>query len=260
MVFSKGGYCALPVCLAAFSLNVPVVCHESDLTLGLTTRLTYKKCATLFTTFEKTAVRHGGIYSGPPLRLDLLSVSKSQAKAQIGITNNKPTLLVTGGSQGSKTINEALLYNLDKILKDFNVIHLCGKGNKPTYKPVNGYFAFEFYDMKVALSACDFCISRGGSNTLFEILYSAKPSIIVPLKKGSRGDQIKNACYFNKTGAVLLVDESSLKYTFMYNLERLKSSKQSILRSIKALRLKNGAEMIAQKLANFDKKIAEHMF
>ena len=134
------------------------------------------------------------------------------------------------------------------------MIHLCGKGNKPAYKPVNGYFAFEFYDMKVALSACDFCVSRGGSNTLFEILYSAKPSIIVPLKKGSRGDQ------FNKTGAVLLVDESSLKYTFMYNLERLKSSKQSILRSIKALRLKNGAEMIAQKLANFDKKIAEHMF
>lgn len=260
VVFSKGGYCALPVCYAAFALKIPVVCHESDLTLGLTTRLTYKKCDTLFTTFEKTAVKYGGVCSGPPLRLDLLSVSKAQAKAKIGITNEKPTLLVTGGSQGSNSLNFALKQNLDEILRLFNVIHLYGNGNKPAYKPINGYFAFEFYDMNVALSACDFCLSRGGSNTLFELLYAKKPSIIVPLKRGSRGDQIKNATYFSRLQAVVMLDEDKLALNLLPTLLHLKENRLSIIKRISALKIKNGAEIIAQKLSNFDKNIYEHMF
>lgn len=251
LVFSKGGYCALPVCLAAFKLRVPVICHESDLSIGLANKLCLKKCDKFLCTFSATAKKYGGECIGSPMREELFKIKKSEALKYFGLPNDKPVLLISGGSQGSKIINEAVQTNLKQILKRFNVLHAVGKGNKCAYKPVNGYFAFEFINMANALSAADFCLIRGGSNTLFEVLYAKKPSVCVPLKKGSRGDQIKNAEHFEKLGALISCDENELKPALPDLLNDLINRQTQLKSAITALDLKNGTPELCKIILSY---------
>lgn len=259
VIFSKGGYCALPVCYAAFSLKIPVVCHESDLTAGLANKLTLKKCDKFLTSFLPPAEKYGGEVIGAPMREELFSVSKIDGLKYFGITNDKPVLLITGGSQGSKTLNEAVIKNLPKLTSRFNVLHATGKGNLPhgndakksAYKPVNGYFAFEFISMPHALACADVCVIRGGANTLFEVLYAKKPALCIPLKKGSRGDQIKNAEYFYERGAIVYADGSGLNENLVHLLNALIKNKKSILSAINNLKLNNGTPRLAEILLGY---------
>lgn len=253
VVFSKGGYCALPVCIACKSLNIPLVCHESDLTMGLANRLSYKN-ATLLTTFNQTALKYGGVCVGAPLREELNSVSKSQAINLLKIKNDKPILLVTGGSQGSSLINNAVWHNLNALLTHFNVIHLYGKSNKCPYSAINGYYPFAFTNVSLCFSACDLCISRGGANTLFELLYCQVPSLIIPLKKGSRGDQIKNANYFFLKGAVLTANENDFKENPLSYALELYKNKERLQNNAKKLNVQNATPKIAKILTDFCKK------
>ncbi len=241
VIFSKGGYCALPVCIAGFNLKIPVISHESDLTLGLTNKLVAKRSACLLTTFEQTAKGQKNTqYVGPLLRQDFFNKNKSESKKLLGITGDKPVLLVTGGSQGSKAINQALYNNLEKITRDFSVIHLYGKSNKPPHKAINGYYGFSFADMSTAISACDIALSRGGSNTLFELLCTNTPSLIIPLKKASRGDQIKNAEYFYNKKALLMADESDLDKSISSLIKELYAKRQSLKEEMQRLNLSSG--------------------
>lgn len=251
VVFSKGGYCALPVCLAAKKLNIPYFCHESDLSMGLANKLTYKHCAKLLTVFPETAYKYGGICVGAPIQTDLLSIPKNKACKILGLPQDKPVLLVTGGSQGSKTINNAIIKNLNALLQRYTVIHLYGKGNKPPYKPENGYFAYEFADMKVCLSAADIVISRGGSNTLFEIIYSRKPALIAPLKKGSRGDQKKNAEFFAKKVALKICDEDELADNIISLTDALWRDRDALIFNMKKIEIKDGTKNSAKIIENY---------
>ena len=250
VIFSKGGYCSLPVCLAAIQLNIPVVCHESDFSLGLANKLVYKK-AKLLTTFDSTAKKYGGICVGPPLNQSNKNLTKKQARKIIGIKNNKPVLLVTGGSQGSMLINNAIWQNLPAILSDFNLIHLYGKNNKCPYNAINDYFAFNFTDMNVCISACDICVSRGGSNTIFELLKSKIPSLIVPLKKGSRGDQIKNAKYFCNKKLLLYCDEDDFSSNPINFIKELYIKKELLLSELINYNFTSGSEKIAKILIDY---------
>lgn len=251
VVFSKGGYCALPVCLAAKKLGIPYVCHESDLSLGLANKLTYKNSDGLLTVFKQTAEKYNGIYVGPPMRESLTMYNKYAARKKLGISTAKPILLITGGSQGSQTINRAVANNLTELLKHFCILHLYGKGNKPAYKSINDYYPMPFGDMNLCIPACDICLSRGGSNTLFELLYCKKPALIVPLKKASRGDQIKNAAYFAKQKAVAVCDELYLNDNIVTLLTNLYSNSADYKKAIEALNIKNGTQNTAKYLMRF---------
>ena len=254
VVFSKGGYCALPVCFSAFNRDIPVICHESDLSLGLANKLTAGRAKALLTTFEETAKGHkNGVFVGPPIREEFFNQNKLASKKAFGITNDKPVLLITGGSQGSKAINQAVEKNIERLIKDFTVLHLYGKNNKPAYKAINGYFAFDFADMPKAISACDICISRGGSNTLFELLSTNTPTLIVPLKKGSRGDQIKNADYFKKKGALMTIDEDLLESRIYEISKELYKNRINLQEKTKSLNLNSGAKKIAQFINLYSK-------
>ena len=252
VIFSKGGYGALPVCLAGFNLKIPVVCHESDLTLGLANKLCVKKAKAMLTTFKETAsIYKNGVFVGPPIRKEFFNKDKTQCKKALGITNSKPTLLVTGGSQGSSAINKALGQNLTALIKDFNVIHLHGKNNKPLNSAINGYYPFAFADMPTVISASDICISRGGSNTVFELLATKTPSLIIPLKKGSRGDQIKNAQYFYEKGALLYADEDVLGKNFINLTNELYEKRNQLKRNMQSLNLEKGALKIIEVLTKY---------
>ena len=250
VIFSKGGYTTLPLCIAGKQLKIPVVCHESDLSLGLANKLVYKN-STLLTTFDSTAQKYGGICVGPPLNYNALQLTKVQARNKLQIKSDKPVLLVTGGSQGSMIINNAIWNNLSQILSSFNIIHLYGRKNKCPYNAVNGYYPFSFTNMGECISACDICVSRGGSNTIFELLHAKIPSLIVPLKKGSRGDQIKNAKYFKNKNLVFYCDEDDFEKQPIKYINELYSKKDFLISNLKNYKIDSGSEKIANILLNY---------
>ena len=208
-VFSKGGYVALPVALAARSLGLPVVTHESDLTPGLANRLIARGCAAVLTSFPETAQKFkNGIWTGPPLRRELLCGNRARARAKYALTGEKPALLIFGGGSGSRALNEAADGAMESILSLFDVVHIRGgEGQaRPGYVPL----AYE-PDMASAYACADFVLARAGSNTLFELLALKKPALLVPLaNKRSRGDQRENAAYFERRGLVRVLPEEAL--------------------------------------------------
>jgi len=211
LVFSKGGFASYPALWAAHKLHIPALTHESDLSPGLTTKLSAKKCTRVLTSFPETAkLFENGEYVGSPIRREILSGERSRARKKFGLSEEKPVLLVLGGGSGSRAINEAVRSCLVPLLARFDILHLCGKGNLLP-DPPKGYVQREFEsDMGSAYAACDLVLSRAGSNTVFEILALKKPAVLVPLQKGSRGDQLENAMYFEKKGLCRLLKESEL--------------------------------------------------
>lgn len=202
LIFSKGGFVALPVVMAAKALHIPAVTHESDLTLGLANRIMAHMCIYTLTSFPETAAKiKNGRYVGSPMRSTLFARNLGMGRAYYGFTDQKPVLLVLGGGSGSKILNEGIRKNLVALTEKYNILHLCGKGNLIESK-VRGYVQREYEpDMGRAYAACDMVMSRAGSNTVFEIVALKKPSVLVPLQnKRSRGDQVLNAEYFLKKG------------------------------------------------------------
>jgi len=212
VVFSKGGYVALPVVYAAHSLKIPIIAHESDLSIGLANKLSAKYCDTVYTSFfESSAKIINGRYSGSPIREELFKAEKEKAITFFNLDKNKKTVLVLGGGSGSRTINECIRNSLDLLLKKYNILHICGKNNLSDINK-SGYTEKEFIsDMSLAFAASDFVISRAGSNTLFEIILLKKKALLIPLPKSiSRGDQIENALYFESKGLCKILMQENL--------------------------------------------------
>ena len=211
-VFSKGGYVALPVVFAAKKLGIPVISHESDLTPGLANRLISGKCREVLTSFPETAKRlKNGKYSGAPIRGELFSADRKAAREKYGFSDAKPVLLVFGGGSGSRAINEALRKDLFRLTDKYQILHICGHGNMRESN-ANGYVQREYEnDMPSAYAAADIVLSRAGSNTVFELLALKKPALLVPLEnRRSRGDQVKNALYFQERGLCRVLREADL--------------------------------------------------
>lgn len=212
LVFSKGGYAAYPVVAAAAKRKIPVLTHESDFSPGLCTRMIAKKCRYVLTSFEETAKRFpNGRYVGSPIREELFSADRYAAKRKYRFDRSeKPVLLVLGGGSGSKRINRALSDCRAELLKHFQILHICGKGNAEKNLP-KGIVQIEYEsDMGSAYACADLVLCRAGSNTVFETLALKKRAVFVPLEKNSRGDQLLNARYFEKLGLCTLLRENDL--------------------------------------------------
>ena len=221
VIFSKGGYVSLPVVISAKKLKIPVISHESDLSMGLANRLCKNKAKVICTTFERTAqeVKGKGVWTGSPMRIGL-KIDKSTAKQKLNVSTDKPILVITGGSLGSKFINDKIREEIKSITNKYYVIHLCGKGNiDENLKNIKNYKQIDFtLDMGTILSAADIVVSRAGSNTIFELAVMRKPMLLIPLPKGnSRGDQVDNAKYFNSQGYSNFVEENQLKTQSILN-------------------------------------------
>jgi UDP-N-acetylglucosamine--N-acetylmuramyl-(pentapeptide) pyrophosphoryl-undecaprenol N-acetylglucosamine transferase len=211
LVFSKGGFASYPAVWAARKLKIPVFTHESDLSPGLCTKLIAKKCKYVLTSFPETAEKFkNGKCVGSPIRKEILNGETSRARRKYGFTDPKPVLLVLGGGSGSRALNEAILTHFADLTKRFQILHLCGKGNAAREK-TEDYLPLEFEsDMASAYACADVVLSRAGSNTVFEILALKKPAVFVPLERGSRGDQVENAEYFERKELCTLLRESEL--------------------------------------------------
>lgn len=206
LVFGKGGYAALPVVLAS---SAPVLCHESDFSPGLTTKLTKKRAVKVLCAFEPCAARFkNGLYVGTPLNQSLYRGIKDTA--HYGLDGSKPIIAVVGGSSGAASVNAAVISMLPALLKDYQIIHMTGK-NKKGGPSQTGYAAIEFEDDMARLYAtADVIVTRAGANAIAECIALNKPTIAVPLEKASRGDQLQNAEYYGKLGAIKVLRESEL--------------------------------------------------
>ncbi len=223
VVFSKGGFVSVPVVIAAKQLHIPVIIHESDMTPGLANKLSIPAASRVCCNFPETLEhlpKGKAVLSGSPIREELLTGNRGKALKFTGLSGSKPVLLIIGGSLGSVVVNEAVRSILPKLLKNFEIIHLCGKGKlDQTLTAMNGYVQYEYIseELKDLFALSDIVISRAGANSICEFLALRKPALLIPLSAGaSRGDQILNAHSFEKQGFAAVLEEEQLNGDTLY--------------------------------------------
>ena len=217
IVFSKGGFVSVPVVAAARRHKIPVIIHESDISPGLANKICMRFADKICCSFPETLdylPKHKAVFTGSPIRSDLTSGSRSNALRITQFDNIKPVLLIIGGSLGSVKINTAVRSELDDLIKLYNIIHICGKGNIDNdLLKTCGYIQYEYAgaELKDLFSLADIVISRAGANTICELLALKKPNILIPLSAAaSRGDQILNAASYEKRGFSYVLSEDAL--------------------------------------------------
>jgi UDP-N-acetylglucosamine--N-acetylmuramyl-(pentapeptide) pyrophosphoryl-undecaprenol N-acetylglucosamine transferase len=215
-VFSKGGFVSVPVVVAAWLLRVPVISHESDVTPGLANRLTYPFCRKICVTFEATVpyLPEGKVkVTGTPVRRSLVAGDAAAGLAFLGFSGEKPVLLIFGGSLGAAMINNQARRVLPALIQDFDVVHVVGKGNLEPSIEEPGYLQKEFIGEQFGhvLAAAAVVVSRAGANSIYELLMTRKPHLLIPLgKAASRGDQLDNARVFAELGFSRVLYEEAL--------------------------------------------------
>lgn len=257
VVFSKGGFVAVPVVYAARLRGIPVVLHESDLTPGLANRLCLPLCRRVCVSFPETlehlpaSSRAKGALTGSPIRPGLFSGDRAAGLRYLGFTGDKPVLLVMGGSLGAKAVNEALRANLSWILESHQVVHLCGKGwlsTDPAHAQAAGYRQFEFLGAELpdVLAAADLVVSRAGANSLFELLALRKPMLLIPLPgRASRGDQILNAESFALRGLAHVQLQDTLTADSLRSaLQQLAADAPALRRNMEVSDLSHGTDRV----------------
>lgn len=217
LLFSKGGFVSVPVVIAAKSLKIPTIIHESDLTPGLANKISLKFAKKIYTTFEDTLQflpKEKADFVGATVREDLKTGDKKRGYQLTEFNDNKKVLLVMGGSLGSKKLNSIIRDNLDALQTSYQIIHLTGKGLiDEQYTNQKDYIQFDFVkdDLTDLLAITDTVISRAGSNAIYEFLALRIPMLLIPLGLDqSRGDQIDNAKNFETKGFGKTITEDVL--------------------------------------------------
>ena len=217
IVFSKGGFVSVPVILAAKFCRIPSIIHESDLTPGLANKIAIPAATKVCCNFPETLKylpENKAVLTGSPIRQELLSGDPQRARTLCKFHSDKPTLFIIGGSSGSRFINDTVRGVLPELLKDFQVIHMCGKGNlDASLSDTDGYMQFEYIgaELNDVFALSDLVLSRAGANSICELLALHKPNILIPLSaNASRGDQILNARSFEKQGFSVVLEEESI--------------------------------------------------
>jgi len=216
VVFSKGGFVAVPVVLGAKLNKVPIVIYEPDLNMGLANKISYPLATTMCTTFHETGANDRdskAVYTGPILKQNLKSGSVQRALIACGFTSEKPVLLVMGGSLGAHSINQMVTAARHELLSTFQIVHICGKGKVDHTLSMPGYKPFEYVSRELAdlLAMADVVVSRAGSNSIMELLALQKPMLLIPhTNGGSRTGQLMNAQYFHQAGFAELLHQDQM--------------------------------------------------
>lgn len=283
VVFSKGGYGALPVIWTSFLYRIPVFIHESDTIPGLTNQISAKTAKRIAVSFnstfkyfpeDKTAV------TGNPIRKSIFDFTKSsdESKKAIGLKPEIPVVLVLGGSQGAGQINDLILDILPRLLVKYQILHQTGERN---YRQVekesnvlfratgeqlhNRYIITPFLDenskgvreinIRDAYNACDIVISRSGSGSIFEIAMLGKPSILIPLSNSARNHQKYNAFEYGKHGGAIVLEQENLKPDIILNeITKILDSQdvyKKMSESAKSFSKPESAEVLAKEIIKF---------
>lgn len=254
VIFSKGGFVSVPVVIAGKRNNVPVIIHESDMTPGLANRISipsaYKVCCNFPETL-KALPKDKAVLTGSPIRQELMTGDPEKARTFCGFKDEKPVILVVGGSLGATAVNQAVRAILSELLKDFQVIHLCGKGKLDTsLNNLEGYVQFEYIqdELRHLFALSDIVISRAGANAICELLALQKPNLLIPLSaSASRGDQILNARSFERQGFSKVLEEETLTNELLLSsIRELYDNRQQYVSAMQQSAQQNPIETIIQ--------------
>ena len=262
VVFSKGGFVSVPVVLAAKKHKIPVVSHESDMTPGLANKITLSSCTKICCNFPETInylPKDKAVLTGCPIRGELLTGSKEQGLKLTGFNSEKPVLLIIGGSLGSVKVNQAVREILPRLIKDYQVVHLCGKGNlDETLTNMPGYVQYEYMSdpLKHLFAMADIVISRAGANAICELLALQKPALLIPLSAAaSRGDQILNANSFKNQGFSEVLEEERLSADKLYEaVTQLYENREQYIQKMKKSSQSDAVSMIVGMLSELAEK------
>ena len=262
VVFSKGGFVSVPVVLAARHCKIPAVIHESDLTPGLANKLAIPGAVKVCCNFPETLnylPEEKAVLTGSPIRQELLKGNANHAFSLCRFSDRtKPVILIVGGSTGSRAINTAIRGLLPELIKSYNIIHLCGKGNlDDTLYGVSGYAQFEYANQELSdmFALADLVISRAGANAICELLALRKPNILIPLSaEASRGDQILNANSFRSQGFSYVLEEAEVTNTALLEaIEHVFKKKDDYIKAMENSSSRNSIDTIVGLLLEVSK-------
>lgn len=263
VVFSKGGFVSVPVILAAKRCKIPAIIHESDLTPGLANKLAIPGATKVCCNFPETLnylPKEKAVLTGSPIRQELLNGNAASAFSLCRFQDHsKPVILIIGGSSGSRAINTCIRGLVPELVKNYNIIHLCGKGNvEPSFFVNTNYCQFEYANKELAdmFALADLVISRAGANAICELLALRKPNILIPLSAAaSRGDQILNANSFRSQGFSYVLEEENLTNTTLLEaIEHVFTNKASYISAMKNSSSSNSINTIVDLIMETSKK------
>ena len=252
IIFSKGGFVAVPVAIAGKKLDIPIISHESDLSFGLANKIILKNCSVMCTTFKDTAKANKKcIYTGQPIRRKIFEGTP----LKFDFNKNLPTLLVLGGSLGAKFLNDIIFENIEKLTEKFNIIHISGKNNFQNLTHKNYKIVPYAENIEDYYSSADIVLARAGSGVINELLALEKPMLLIPLsKKCSRGDQIENAKLFEKLEFAEIIEEENYNFLkILEKLEKLIKNKEKIIKNMKKTAKNNAIEKIINLIKKYEK-------
>lgn len=262
VIFSKGGFVSVPVVLAAHRKHIPVLIHESDITPGLANKLCIPAAERVCANFPETEnylPAGKAVITGTPIRKELFAGNKIKGLEFCNFTANKPVIMVVGGSTGAAAVNEAVRNLLPTLLKQFQVVHLCGKGKTDgSYSHLDGYVQFEYISSELSdiFAAADLVISRAGANAICELLALKKPNILIPLSaSASRGDQILNAESFERQGYSYVIREENLtNETLLEGIKHVTTNREAYIEAMGKSKQNDSIELILGLLEEIQKK------
>ena len=259
VVFSKGGFVSVPVVLAAKHYKIPTIIHESDMTPGLANKICIPSASKVCCNFPETLPylpAEKAVLTGSPIRKELLEGDRLTGLNYSGLSASRPVILVIGGSLGSVAVNRAVRNALPKLLKTYQIIHICGKGNlDESLIGKSGYVQYEYVDtpLRHLFAAADLILSRAGANSICEILALRKPNVLIPLSaSASRGDQILNARSFEKQGFSTVLEEEQLTDDSLFDaIETTYQNRQNYITAMEQSTLKDAVSTVIHLIADY---------
>ena len=266
-VFSKGGYGSFPVMVASWiflflrgSFMNPTACRAW--------RIAWRRlCKAYRTAFESAALKFPvkkTAVVGLPIRDDLCGQDPKKARIFFDIVSTRKVVLVMGGSQGAKKINDAITQILLKLISKYEVIHISGPHQYEDVKnevaviagaDLGGYYhlyPFLTEEIKLALTLADIVISRAGASSIFEFAACGKPSILIPLPTAAQDHQRKNAYEYAKSGGTIVIEEDNLTPNLLYSTITSIVDDQAAIAKMSsgaaAFAMKDASETIAKEI------------
>lgn len=231
VILSFGGYVAVPIITVGWLFSIPIIVHEQTLVSGLANQISALFANKIAVSFKNDKVDERTIITGNPIRSIILDgVKLTHPRGVVG--RHRPTILITGGNQGSHTINKIVEECLTELVKIANIIHVTGDNKFDDFGRLGrlgelGRFGERYIVKKwigeewgEVLSKVDLVVSRAGINTLSELAYIGKPALVIPFEPLYQDEQMKNAKYFQKLGLVKILPQSKLSVSSL--LENIK--------------------------------------
>ena len=262
-LFSKGGFVSVPPVAAARLLRIPSLTHESDADPGLSTRLNLKLGSRALLTYEATktylspSAAEDALVVGNPVRDALFEGDAAQGRRIAGLESGdtRPLILVLGGSQGAREVNDLITGSLDKLLAFAAIVHQTGPGN-PAFPDRPGYMSRPFFNEELPhlLAAADLAVARSGAGSVWELAATATPAIFIPLRSATRGDQLLNASMAQEAGMSITLDKGMDSENFLGIVTELLTDAprlESMRRSTSSYPAKDSADRITAILKEY---------